>query len=428
MNIQRKLHYFIKKELTPYNITVFCIGILFIIADIVYFSMNSFRLQQLLINNQFEFLFLLLTGFFLYGFKYDILNVPVTFNAFIIYTSNIVLYIDKNMENGQLNFNSHVIVLIVFFIFTYFLIQLLLYIVFRKITINKAAIILVRMILWTTEIVVFNFFIYKLHIDMAALHLRDVLWLLMLVVIHNLIKIMFQLFERSLQRKYMDFAQMAVSFVMTDSIFMLFAILLGSIYSKIAILHLSFFIAFLAIVISIVRYITNKNSQNLAFFKIISFIDRRGAKDVFVPEYPFYPSEKADLSFVFRNEIYYLDFVMIKFDNPESAAQFVSSRSIIRSSIFCFLDSKNDTVCSILPDTKYDYRKQIARLQADLEKKFEQGWTIAHCGVRKRFWHLIDTEYIFKVLNHKLNPIRLSKSAVKPTKEIIEVDQKYIFS
>ncbi len=428
MNIQRKLHFFLKKELTPYNVTVFCIGILFIIADIVYFSVNSFRLQTLLINNQFEFLFLLLTGFFLYGFKYDILNVPVTFNAFIIYTANIVLYIDKNMENGQLTFNSHVIVLIVFFIFTYFIIQMLLYIVFRKITIYKAAIILVRIILWTTEIVVFNFFIYKLHIDMAELHLHDVMWLLMLVVIHNLIKIMFQLFERSLQRKYMNFFNMALSFVMTDSIFMLFAILLGSIYSKIEILHLSFFIAFLAIVISIVRYITNKNSQNLTFFKIISFIDRRSAKDFFVPEYAFYPSEKADLTYIFRNEIYYLDFVMIKFDNPEAASQFVSSRTSLRSSIFCFLDSKNDTVCSILPDTKYDFHKQINRLKSDIEKKTDSGWTLAHCGVRKRFWHLIDTEYIFKVLNHKLNPIRLGKAAKKPLPQIIEVDQKYIFS
>ena len=428
MNIQRKLHYFLKKELTPYNITVFCIGIVFIIADIVYFSVNSFRLQQLLINNQFEFLFLLLTGFFLYGFKYDILNVPVTFNAFIIYTANIVLYIDKNMDNGQLTFNSHVIVLIVFFIFTYLIIQLLLYIVFRKITIYKAAIILVRIILWTTEIVVFNFFIYKLHIDMADLHLSDVMWLLMLVVIHNMIKIMFQLFERSLQRKHMDLFNMALSFVLTDSIFMLFAILLGSIYSKIEILHLSFFIAFLAIVISIVRYITNKNSQNTVFFKIMSFIDRRRVNDVFLSDYAFYPNDKVDLTYIFRQEIYYLDFVMIKFADQECAKQFVSSRNGIKSSIFCFFDSSTDTVCSILPDTKYDYHKQINKIKLDIESKYPCGFNIAHCSVRKRFWHIIDTEYIFKVLRHKLNPLRFGKDALPLTKQIIEVDQKYIFS
>ena len=76
---------------------------------------DPFRFYFLFSKHILKFIFLLLTGFFLYCLNYEIIGMRVSFNAFIIYISNNLLK-DFSMKGLEI---------VYFFIFTYFILTFL---------------------------------------------------------------------------------------------------------------------------------------------------------------------------------------------------------------------------------------------------------------------------------------------------------------
>lgn len=418
MKLKTRLAYIFKKELTPYSITILSIGFAFILALIVYFSINSFRLIELLSKMKFEFLFLLITGFFLYSFKYDILNTTITFNAFIIYISNIILYLNLNLKDGVLSLNFNVVVLILFFIFTYFILQIVFYAFLRKLSIYKIEIIFIRIFLWTLLIISFNYIVYVLKIDIVNLSLSNIMFILIAIFAHGFIKTLFSFIESSIQKKYLDFFGKVLMSFFVDSVFILFSILLGSIYQKIDILNMAFFISFLAIVISLFRYISSKSFENILYHKLTSIINfSYYSKDNVLPHYPL--DYKIEISQIIDQSINYLTFIVIKFSNTDEISAFYNN-NIFKKINFSVV--KSNCVFTVIPTKKSEYLKVIQEIFNYSEKYSPEQPKICFFNARRKIWENLDVDYILKVL---INKLRKKK---KNTENIIEVMHSYIFS
>ncbi|HOJ64090.1 MAG TPA: hypothetical protein PLE45_06685 [Spirochaetota bacterium] len=409
-----KILFFLKRNL--YTTIVFIVGALLTLGLIIYFSFNCFRLWQLLLKFKIEFLFLLISGYFLYSFRYDIMKTELSFNAFIIYMSNIILYINPNSEDyGLVNYNSRALVLIIFFVFIYFLIQIPIYLFFKKLTIYKIELILVRIILWTIIIIVINYIIYILKINIINLELKDLILIPFILLVHIIIKLIFSFLERSLQKKYFHFVSQILSFTLIDTIFILFAILLGSIYRKIDLLNTAFFISFLAIVVSLMKYIINRNSLNIVFYYLNSFID---FKNLYNLEYsPILPLDiKIDIDKILDKKIRYLAFVVFRIEDAKIEDILLKLSDKFKK--YRFYIYKN-YICFIQPVVDFESIKEIHNIKKILDNKIKA----CYCPVSKSNWNYIDINYLFKILSEILD-----KKIRNVNRNIIfKVKEEYIF-
>lgn len=411
----KNLIIFFRKNL--YTSIVFIIGFFVLIGLLIYFCSNYFRLWQLILKFKLEFLFLLISGYFLYSFKYDILKTELSFNAFIIYISNIILYIEPNSgESGLLNYNFNALVLILFFLFLYFLIQIFIYLFFKKLTIYKLELIIVRIVLWALIIIFVNYIIYFLKINIVNLQFKDIILIPFILLSHTIIKLIFSFFERTIQRKYFDFFYQVISFIVVDTILILFAILLGSIYRKIDLINTAIFISFLAIVVSLMKYIINKNSLNIVFYHINSFLE---FNDLYNIEYPpLLPIDfKIDLEKILNKNIKYIGFVVLKVVNgntEEIILKLKENNKKYRYYIY------KDNICFMYPIFNSDSIKDIHNI-----KNISGSNTIgAYCAISRSNWNYIDINYLFRILSEILNK---KFRCLSNKNVIIKVKEEYIF-
>lgn len=415
-----KIVIFFKKNL--YTSIVLLTGILFIIILLFYFSFNYFRLWQLLLKFKIEFFFLLISGYFLYSFRYAISNIELSFNAFIIYISNIILYINPNSDEiGLINYNLKALVLILFFIFIYFLIQIPIYIFFKKFTIYNFELILVRILLWTVIIFIINYIIYFFKINIINLQFKDILLIPLILTSHIIIKILFLFLEKSLRKKYFNFILQGLSSLLIDIIFILFSILIGSIYRNINILNTALFISFLAIVVSLMKYFISKNSMNIIFYYLNSFVNFRDLYDLTYS--PILPLDiKIEINKVINSKIKYFIFIVFKIidNNNINFNNIYLNNEDLKKYKFYFY--KKDYICFILPLISSEDIKKIY----NIKKKLSINSKImgCYCAISRKNWNYIDINYFFKLLYEILEK---KSRYIKDKDFILSVKEDYIF-
>lgn len=347
-----------------YAFCVLLFGIVFCINLVFYFSRaenSDIILFSLIRKNYKVFLFLFLTGHFLSSFKHSIYGMSITFNAFLVYISNNILKSD--VYQGQ--------VLVYFFIFGYFLSLLIVHIIFNGLSLKIFEQLFVRILLWSVLVFAFNTFLANFSINIINLTVRDVLMIPVFVLIHIGIKSVFVISERLLQKKYYSFVQHTLPYIIMDSIFIYFAIIVGSvylnfiqfsaigggIYKQIGLLNTAFFISFLAIAISLTIYIIQRESRNTLFYNIHSF---------FPPEvlynkkiFPYLPVvRKHNLKTILHSSVTSLTFVVF------SAHDFIKNFDTIISnkSVRLFVVDKK-FICCILTTKSLEIPKRIKRRQ-----------------------------------------------------------------
>ncbi len=406
---------FFKKNL--YTSIVLITGILFIITLLVYFSTNYFRLWQLLIKFKLEFIFLLISGYFLYSFRYDILKTELSFNSFIIYISNIILYINPNSDNTALiNYNLKALVLILFFIFIYFSIQIPIYIFFKKLTVYKLELILIRILLWTLIIIIINYIIYFFKINIINIKFKDIILIPLIIACHIVIKLLFAFIEKSIQKKYFHFLSQTLSVILIDIIFILFSILLGSIYRKIDMLNTALFISFLAIVVSLMKYFINKNSMNIVFYYLNSFLS---FKDLYNLEYsPILPIDiKIDLDKIINIKIKYFTFIVFKI--MDNKILDLNNKDLDKYKCYIY---KTNYICLILPIMTSNDIKEIYNIKNKLSMKNKICG--CYCAVSRKNWNYIDINLFFKTLSELLDK---KSRYIQDRNVIIKIKEEYIF-
>lgn len=398
--IRKKIDFYLNKNnISKFSITVFIIGALFFIGIIIFFALNSLHVRLLLKSHLTEFVFLLLTGYFLISFKYEILSIPISFNAFIIYMSYCILTEPQSND----------ILLVILFIVVYFVSVLIIYTATRTLTIYRIEQFFIRSILWTILIIVFNFILHSFKIDINTMRFKTILFIPLLIFIHAIIKISFSIVERFFKKRYGAMLQQTVTFIIIDSIFLFFSIILGTIYNKITMLHTAFFIAFLALIVSLTRYITRKYDESLRFYSLQSFITPEiGKKQNNIPFLPLH--ERILTKNIFGNKINYISFII--FFNIEkyelSIPQKITNLRFMKLNEYCI---------STIQFIEKEDKDQILNFN---KKYFDKNTKVVYCNVHRKFWDFIDVSLIFKVLFKFINKFN-SESDIK------RVDQSFIF-
>jgi len=154
-----------KKRLSTYTLIISIVGIIFLVGIFIFLGKNSYRLIHLIGKYKFELLFLMITGYFLYSFKYDFFNLQLSFNSFIIYISNNIL--KEHPFKG--------IELVLFFLVLYLVSINIVYIITRKFDTVKLERFFLRIIMWTLLILGFNYLIYLFKINLKELRVFDIL-------------------------------------------------------------------------------------------------------------------------------------------------------------------------------------------------------------------------------------------------------------
>ncbi|MCG8571712.1 MAG: hypothetical protein MJB14_16375 [Spirochaetes bacterium] len=366
-----------------YCMVVIVIGILVIIEIITQLIGIRFRLTILFQKYFIEFLFLLFTGHFLYSLRYEVLGIPITFNTFIIYISNFLLKGDyfKGIE------------LVYLFIVVYFLSQLLVSLIGKKYSLEIIESIMMRIIMWYVLIYIFNYLTAYFKIDIVNLTIRDILIVLLLILIHLTIKAILVTTERLFQRKYYNFFQHTLPYIVIDFLFIYFSLILGSVYQKIGLLNSAFFISFLAVGVYLTSYITKKEYDNNLFYALHSFFQP-------IPIYqkaifPFLPvNRNLSLDRVLNKSIYSLTFICFY------QGDFIKTIPVTTKSIKSrFFIANKQFICSIIPGRSPE---AIDDLKSQLEKVYKTDFYCAYCSIDRQHWHLINLNYIFRVLFYRL--------------------------
>ena len=209
-----------KKRLSTYTLIISIVGIIFLVGIFIFLGKNSYRLIHLIGKYKFELLFLMITGYFLYSFKYDFFNLQLSFNSFIIYISNNIL--KEHPFKG--------IELVLFFLVLYLVSINIVYIITRKFDTVKLERFFLRIIMWTLLILGFNYLIYLFKINLKELRVFDILLIPFLIAGHSLIKFIFTFLETAIKKKYVDYFTKYLVYIIIDSIFIFFSIIVGSVY------------------------------------------------------------------------------------------------------------------------------------------------------------------------------------------------------
>ncbi|OHD15270.1 MAG: hypothetical protein A2Y34_06030 [Spirochaetes bacterium GWC1_27_15] len=395
MNIK---DFFKKHNITLYTILILIIGITFFSFIIIYLINNYFRLANLIVKYKFELIFLLITGYFLYSFKYDFFSMRISFNSFIIYISNNIL--KEHHYKG--------IELIFFFIIVYFLSQFFIGLLTKGLNTEKIEKFFMRIVMWTILILVFNFLISLLKINITNLSVKDILLIILLFIPHSIVKILFSYFEALLKGKYIDFLNKYLTYLIIDCIIIFFSILVGNVYSKIGILNTAFFIAFLAIVISLIRYISNYTFGLVSYFSINSFINPNFLyKDYKIPQ--IFLGKKIEINNLIDKSIKYFAFVTISSKNDNFTREFLEN--LPKDYKFYLI---NNTLTTIIPLENLSI-ENITNL-----KNLTTDCFYGYCIIERKYFENIDIIYIFRSI------LNISKK-IKSESDIVEIKQNLIF-
>jgi len=324
----------------------------------------------------------------------------LSFNSFIIYIANNIL--KEHPFKG--------IELVLFFLVIYFVSINLIYVVRKKFDIQKLEKFFLRIIMWTLLILAFNYLIYIFKINLKELRVVDILLVPIIIFVHSLIKFLFTFFETLIKKKYSDYITKYLIYIIIDSIFIFFSIIVGSVYTKIGILNTSFFIAFLAVIIMLVRYMSGYNGEQILYYSINSFVDGGNiSPNNFFSYLPL--KKRINLNHYIKQDINYLLFVMITLKDSQKINKKIKD-GLPKDYKYYLLDLS--TIVTILP-TKNDSVSQIEKIKQEIPNTI-----ITYCFIKRDRWHSIEISYLFKSLFTILKNI-------KEKSDIIEVKEDTIF-
>lgn len=365
-------------------IAVECLFLYFIFRD-------PFRFYFLFSKHILKFIFLLLTGFFLYCLNYQIIGMRVSFNAFIIYISNNLLK-DFNMKGLEI---------VYFFIFVYFTLTFLYQCFYlrykhnltRRNIFNIVYSTLMSVIMWLFLITTYNFIIEKFNINFSQLDVIDTLFFFIIILAHHIQKTLFVFLNLKLEHKYYNFQYHSIPYLLSDSIFIYFSMILGSVYKSIGILNMSFFIIFLAFAFLIIKIISENISSNTRFYSICSFIDfdffRNGRTFFSVPsilekKYNFLNEELPDsVLLIAVTSVSDKNINILPNDKlPENKRFFLYHRKFF---------------CAVLKS-----KDEVDNLISSFEDFFQNKVRFSVCVIDSDKLRQLPIDYIFSILIHKL--------------------------
>lgn len=400
-----------QKKLAAFLYKLFCI-LLFLFIIVIeglflrFIFKDPFRFYFLFSKHILKFIFLMLTGFFLYCLNYQIIGMRVSFNAFIIYISNNLLK-DFNMKGLEI---------VYFFVFIYFTLTSL-YQCFRfRHNLTKRNIFniiystLTSIMMWLFLITTYNFMIEKFNIHFSQLHVIDTLLFFIIILVHHIQKTLFVFLNLKLEHKYYNFYYHSVPYLLCDSIFIYFSMILGSVYQSIGILNMSFFIIFLAFAFLIIKIISENIASNARFYSICSFIDPdyfQNNKNYF--NVPKMLGEKYD----FLNEEL-PDSVLVIAITPDFADKKIEFDNKIPINKRFFLYRKK-FFCTILKS-----KDEINSTKIAFEHFFHGNIRFSFCTISAQIVRELPIDYIFSILIHKLKLKRRIKE------NMIVVSNNYI--
>ena len=367
---------------------------------------DPFRFYFLFSKHILKFIFLLLTGFFLYCLNYQIIGMRVSFNAFIIYISNNLLK-DFNMKGLEI---------VYFFVFIYFMLTFL-YQCFclrhnltRKNIFNIICSTLTSVMMWLFLITTYNFMIEKFNIRFSQLHVIDTLFFFIIIFVHHIQKTLFIFLNLKLEHKYYNFYYHSVPYLLSDSIFIYFSMILGSVYQSIGILNMSFFIIFLAFAFLMIKIISENIATNARFYSICSFID----SDYFQNNKNYFNvSKQVGKKYDFLNEEL-PDSVLLIAVTPNSTAKKIEFDNKISINKRFFLYRKR-FFCTILKS-----KNEIDSTILAFEHFFHGNARFSFCTISADKLKKLPIDYIFSILIHKLKLKRRIKE------NMIVVSNNYI--
>ncbi|HBD94794.1 MAG: hypothetical protein A2015_09345 [Spirochaetes bacterium GWF1_31_7] len=368
---------------------------------------DYFRVVLLFRKYYIEFLFLLITGYFLTSFSYDLLGIKITFNAFIIYVSN----------NIMKNYTMKGIELIYLFILIYFITQnILIYFVFNKFSKNKTfdffTKIFSNVFMWCILITAYNFLLQLFNIKITSLRIIDIFFAFLIIVFHNGIKTIFVLFDLLQNRKYYLFFYHSLPYIIVDSLFIYFSIILGSVYQTIGILNTAFFIIFLAIAMSLTKFVTRIEVDNTIFFSIHSFLTIDDTDNgILFDRFPLNNKSNILENVTYKNETHFT-FVVIDCKNDTILNQ-IKKKKISKYRFFLI---KNKYLYTIRPSSTCD----INEIRSILFEIFQTDIAVSYCKIAINNLYSVNLNYIFRILLNKLKVMKDSSE--------IQIDEKQILS
>ena len=346
-----------------------------------------------------------MTGFFLYCLNYQIVGMRVSFNAFIIYISNNLLK-DFNMKGLEI---------VYFFVFVYFTLTFL-YQCFclrhnltKKSVFNIAYATLTSVMMWLFLITTYNFMIDKFNIRFSQLHVIDTLFFFIIILVHHIQKTLFVFLNLKLEHKYYNFYYHSVPYLLSDSIFIYFSMILGSVYQSIGILNMSFFIIFLAFAFLMIKIISENIASSARFYSVCSFIDF----DFFQNRKNYFNVPQIGKKYDFLNEEL-PDSVLVIAITPDSVNKNIVFGDEIPINKRFFLYRKK-FFCSVLKS-----KDEIESIVFAFENFFHGNVRFSFCAISTDKLRRLPIDYIFSILIHKLKLKRRIKE------NMIVVSNNYI--
>lgn len=400
-----------QKKLVAFLYKIFYILLLLFIVAIEglflrFIFKDPFRFYLLFSKHILKFIFLMLTGFFLYCLNYQIIGMRVSFNAFIIYISNNLLK-DFNMKGLEI---------VYFFVFVYFTLTFLYQCFCLRHNLTKRNIFniiystLTSILMWLFLITTYNFMIEKFNIRFSQLHVVDTLFFFVIILVHHIQKTLFVFLNLKLEHKYYNFYYHSVPYLLSDSIFIYFSMILGSVYQSIGILNMSFFIIFLAFAFLIIKIISENIASNARFYSICSFID----SDFFQNDKNYFNAPKMlGKKYDFLNEEL-PDSVLVIAITPDSADKEIEFDDKIPINKRFFLYRKR-FFCTVLKS-----KEEIDSIKRAFEQFFQSNARFSFCTISAQMIRQLPIDYIFSILIHKLKLKRRIKE------NMITVSNNYI--
>lgn len=385
------------------------ISLLFVGTFVIYALIsNYFRLHILINKYATEFIFLLITGIFLCSFHYDITGVRITYNSFIIYFGNNILKIH--------NFKG--IELIYLFIVIYFTTQMLSLIITSgrrntyKVIIHYFYNMLKNTIMWIILISVYNGILNLFDVNITTLRLIDILFSSVAIIVHHVIKTLLMIISNKVSNKYYSFLYHTTPYIIIDSVFIYFSIILGSIYHTIGILNSAFFIIFIAIIISFARFIIKMETEYNLIFSIYSFLQLGDTQDkVWFNNYPIVSSENG-LNHI-NPDIQKMFFILIEIGENIDDIKKQNAELFIERRFFLI---KNKYLYTVIPDFLFSQDKIKKMIAPGIRGKLR----LSYCCINKSNFPKINVNYILRILLYKFK-------IMKNVTEIV-TDESYIFS
>jgi hypothetical protein len=366
-----------------YNISIIVIATSFLaILGVLIFKEEPIRLYGLINKYYIEIIFLFATGYFLYSFGYDVSNIRISFNSFIIYCASNIL-----KDSGTFQNIAFVFLFALIYITSQYIVEIILN---RKFIFDKFIEYLMKIILWGTLIYLYNLILVLFNFNIKDVDIKfiNILVVIIIIISHSLIKSLFTFIESIPNEKRAKSITQFIIYLSIESFLILYAIIIGSIYQTIGILSTATLVIFFALVIIFSKFLIHYNYNLEILFALAFFLRKAPVR------FSFYRTIKP--FDVVNKSIKELIFVV--FDDYEGRDELDLK----------FIKIKRDFLSTIIniEDTTDRF--------AELEPIIENSRRVVFCRFKRENFEKIDIFFVFRVLNRKIKKMDSNSSLKSP--------------